>query len=124
MTLRVCITAGFLLSLFLGVQQAGAQSPGPMGGSKDGKEGSSGGSDSRPSPPTPPYVNILKDAKPPTSGMWTLYQKNQNVYWEINPSDYAGEYIVLIAISRGIAQGDLVGGNNLNWGNDWVWQFR
>jgi Met-zincin/Domain of unknown function (DUF5117) len=121
MKLRECLLAAITISLVCAVvQPVAAQSP----ASKDSKEGSSSGSDSKPSPPTPAHVNILKDAKPPTTGMWTLYQKGQNVYWEISPSDYSGEYIVLIAISRGIAQGDLVGGNNLNWGNDWVWQFR
>src|SRR5262245_31841763 len=80
--------------------------------------------ESKPSTPaTPPYATILKDA-PPKSGLWTVYQKGQNLYWEINSSDYNSEYIVLISISRGIGQGQILGGMSWGFGDDWVWQFR
>jgi hypothetical protein len=75
------------------------------------------------SSPTPPYASILKDA-PPKSGLWTVYQKGQNLYWEIASGDYSAEYIVLISISRGIGQGQILGGMSWGFGDDWVWQFR
>lgn len=123
MKVRECVLACVVVSL-VAVQPLWAQrGPRPPGDSTPMVE-TSGSSESKASAPTAAYASILKDAKPPTSGMWSLYQKGQNLYWEISPSDYSAEYIVLIAISRGIAQGELVGGNTLNWGNDWVWQFR
>src|SRR5262245_1043366 len=80
--------------------------------------------ESKPSTPaTAPYATILKDA-PPKSGLWTVYQKGQNLYWEINSSDYNAEYIVLISISRGIGQGQILGGMSWGFGDDWVWQVR
>ena len=77
------------------------------------------------SPPAPPYAAALKDSKA-VSGLWTMHHKGNNLIWEIGGGDYSSEYIVLIAISRGIAQGQLLGG--MTWttgaGDDWVWQFR
>src|SRR6188474_3156172 len=99
-----------------------AQTSGPS--SDKSKEGSSSSSESKPSTPTPPpYATILKDPTP-KSGLWTVYQKGQNLYWEISSSDYSAEYIVLISISRGIGQGQLLGGMSWGFGDDWVWQFR
>jgi uncharacterized protein DUF4953/uncharacterized protein DUF5117 len=87
------------------------------------KESSSTTTESKPASTPPAYANILKDA-PPKSGLWTVYQKGQNLYWEISSSDYSAEYILLISISRGIGQGQLLGGMSLYFGDDWVWQFR
>ena len=82
--------------------------------------GTSGGS-SQPMPPQPAHVNILKEAKT-VEGMWTLYQKGNNLFAELSGGDYQAEHLVNIAISRGIAQGQLLGG--MTWNDDWVWQFR
>jgi len=71
----------------------------------------------------PAHVAILKDAKK-IEGLLTLYQKNNSLYVELMPGDYSSEYIVLISISRGIAQGQLLGGMSWGFGDDWVWQFR
>src|SRR5438105_2219104 len=90
--------AVFLLATFVVVLSAAAQSSGTSSSSdkdKDKKETTST-SESRPTPPA--YANILKEAKAPTSGMWTMHQKGNNLYWEIGTSDYSSEYIVLIAI--------------------------
>ena len=72
---------------------------------------------------TPAHAAILKDAKK-VEGLLTFYQKNNSLYVELMPGDYSSEYIVLISISRGIAQGQLLGGMSWGFGDDWVWQFR
>jgi hypothetical protein len=82
-----------------------------------------GGSSGTSSAPTPPYANILKDAKA-ASGLLSLHHKNNNLYVELMPGDYSSEFIVLIAISRGIGQGQILGGMTWSMGDDWVWQFR
>src|SRR5258707_7384980 len=76
-----------------------------------------------PANPPPPYAAILKDA-PAIPGMVTLYRKGNSLFVELNPQDYGSEYIVLISISRGIAQGQLLGGMSWGFGDDWIWQFR
>ncbi len=83
--------------------------------------GSSAGSTEKPSAPAPPYTAALKDTKTET-GLLTLHHKSNGVTVELMPGDYNAEYIVLTAISRGIAQGMLIGG--MTWGDDSVWQFR
>ncbi|HZN36320.1 MAG TPA: zinc-dependent metalloprotease [Pirellulaceae bacterium] len=116
MKLRVSLAA--LLSLAVTAGSLLGQASSPMS-SGSPMSGGSGGS----SPPAPPYASLLKDAKT-ASGMWTVHQKGNNLYWEIGSGDYGAEYIVLIAISRGIAQGQLLGGMTWSTGDDWVWQFR
>jgi hypothetical protein len=99
------------------------QTPAPTTADKP-KEGTTATTETRPTTPTPPaFLTLLKDATP-KSGMWTVYQKGQNLYWEILPSDYSSEYIVLISISRGIGQGQILGGMSWGFGDDWVWQVR
>ena len=75
----------------------------------------------KPMPPQPAHVNILKESKT-IEGMWTLYQKGNNLFAELSGGDYQAEHLVNIAISRGIAQGQILGG--MTWNDDWVWQFR
>jgi hypothetical protein len=91
--------------------------------SEKSKESSSESKETKSTPSPPPYASILKDA-PPKSGLWTVYQKGQSLYWEIASSDYSAEYIVLISISRGIGQGQILGGMSWGFGDDWVWQIR
>ena len=74
-------------------------------------------------PPPPPYAAYLKDA-PPIPGMITLYRRGNSLYAELGGGDYGSEYMVLISISRGIAQGQLIGGMSWGFGDDWIWQFR
>jgi hypothetical protein len=114
------VAAAFALLIIAAASPAAAQT---SGSSSDKKESSSSSSDSKPSTPTPAYQSILKDT-PAKSGLWTVYQKGQNLYWEISSGDYSSEYIVLISISRGIGQGPLLGGMSWGFGDDWVWQFR
>ena len=82
---------------------------------------STAGSPATPAPPA--YASLLKDAKSYT-GMFTLYQKGVNLYAEFSGPEYKQEYIVLIAIARGIGQEPLLGGYSWGFGDDWVWQFR
>jgi Met-zincin/Domain of unknown function (DUF5117) len=74
-------------------------------------------------PPPPPYAPFLKDA-PPIPGILTLYRRGNSLFVELGPQDYGSEYIVLISISRGIAQDPLIGGMSWGFGDDWIWQFR
>src|SRR6266436_8244924 len=117
---RIALFAALLFVVSLAARPAAAQTSGSSG---EKKEGSSSSTETKPSTPTPAYQNILKDT-PPKSGLWTVYQKGQNLYWEIGSGDYSAEYIVLISISRGIGQGPLLGGMSWGFGDDWVWQFR
>ena len=87
---------------------------------KGEKKESTSSTETKPTPPA--YASILKDRQ--KSGLWTVYQKGQNLYWEIGSGDYSAEYIVLISISRGIGQGPILGGMSWGFGDDWVWQFR
>src|SRR5689334_11198450 len=114
----------FTLAFVLAVP-AFAQRPSDSSDSKDKDKDHAASSDgkSASSSPTPEHARILKDAKP-VSGLWNVYQKGNNLYWEIGSGDYSAEYIVLISISRGIAQGQLLGGMSWGFGDDWVWQFR
>jgi hypothetical protein len=124
MNVRIAVSAVVLMLLVIGAgQPVRAQTSGSS--TDKPKEGSSSTTETKPAtPPTPPaHVNILKDAKT-VSGLWTVYQKGSKLYWEISSADYGSEYIVMIAISRGIARGDLLGGFTWNQMDDWVWQFR
>src|SRR5215216_537832 len=95
------------------------------GSATEKKEGSTTSTETKASTPTPAYAAILKDATP-KSGLWTVYQKGNNLFWEIGSSDLSSEYILVISISRGnIGHPYLHGGMALNgFGDDWVWQFR
>jgi hypothetical protein len=88
---------------------------------------SSSSSTSKPSAPTrrlPAHVGLLKDAKSHT-GLFRLYQKGNKLYGELTGSNYRREYMVLIAIARGIGQAPLVGGFTWQLGDDdWIWKFR
>src|SRR5258708_344726 len=122
MNLRIGVLAFALLSLVIvAAQPTRAQTPSTAG--EKPKEGTTTSAEARPTTPAPPYASILKDATP-KSGLWTVYQKGQNLYWEIGGADYSAEYIVLISISRGIGQGQILGGMSWGFGDDWVWQFR
>lgn len=74
-------------------------------------------------PPPPPFAAILKDAKEVT-GVMTLHRRGENIVAELTPGDYGSEYMILISIGRGIGMNPLLGGMTLNFGNDWVFQFR
>ena len=76
-----------------------------------------------PRPESMDHARLLKDAKS-VGGLIPLYQKGGSLYAEFSPAHYASEYLVLIAIARGIGRGMLIGGMTWGFGDDWVWQFR
>lgn len=75
-------------------------------------------------PPPPPYANILGPNPQTVGGMMTVHKKGEQLFAELTPGDYGSEFLILSAISRGIGQGQLLGGMTLGFGDDWVWQFR
>src|SRR2546423_14909972 len=74
-------------------------------------------------PKYPPYADVLKDAKT-TEGLIKLHRKDGKLYGEITSSQLNKDYIVLIAIAKGIGEGQLLGGMTWGFGDDWLWQFR
>ena len=123
MSLRLFVATVVLSSL--AAMAAGPLGAQTTGSSTEKKEGSSSSTETKSAPSPPAYAAILKDATP-RSGLWTVYQKGNNLFWEIGSSDLSSEYILVISISRGnIGHPYLHGGMALNgFGDDWVWQFR
>lgn len=74
-------------------------------------------------PPTISHEIVLKEAKP-VEGLISLYQKENRLYAELSGGNYQDEYLVLIAIARGIGQRPVLGGYSWGFGDDWVWSFR
>ncbi len=85
------------------------------------------GSDQKPpmpsGPPTISHEIVLKEAKP-VEGLISLYQKDNRLYAELSGGNLQDEYMVLIAIARGIGQRPVLGGYSWGFGDDWVWSFR
>ncbi len=71
----------------------------------------------------PPHAALLKNAKT-ESGLLTFHYTDDKLFAEFTGGDYSAEYLVLISISKGISQGQLLGGMSWGFGDDWVWQFR
>ena len=94
------LLGSFHARIRLGNEQfaAGPKLDGSSDKDKGEKKESTSSTETKPTPPA--YASILKDSKT-ISGLWTVYQKGNNLYWEIGSSDYSSEYIVLISISRG-----------------------
>jgi len=74
-------------------------------------------------PSQPAHEVVLKEAKP-IEGLISLYQKENRLYAELSGGNYQDEYMVLLAIARGIGQRPLLGGYSWGFGDDWVWSFR
>ena len=89
----------------------------PAGGS------SSSASSSGSRPRHPAYADVMKDFKT-VDGLIKLHRKENQLYAEISPSQLNRDFIVLISISRGIADGNLLAGMSWGFGDDWLWQFR
>ncbi len=74
--------------------------------------------------PTPiSHEALLKDAKT-IEGLIPLYHKESRLYAELSGGQFQDEYLILIAIARGIGQRPLLGGYTWGFGDDWVWSFR
>ncbi len=74
-------------------------------------------------PKFPPFADVVKDPKT-TEGLLKLHQSKSRLYAELSPSQFDKDFIVVIAIARGIAHGPLLGGMTWGFGDDWIWQFR
>jgi hypothetical protein len=69
------------------------------------------------------HETVLKEAKS-IEGLIPLYRKDNRLYAELSSGHFQDEYLVLIAIARGIGQRPLLGGYSWGLGDDWVWSFR
>jgi hypothetical protein len=85
------------------------------------------GADAKPagteSKPKIAFAELTKDAKT-IEGLIKLYRKNENLYAEFHPALLDTDFIILIAIARGIGETPLLGGMSWGFGDDGVWQFR
>jgi len=89
-----------------------------------GASSASGASSSQGARPKhPPYADVLKDATT-IEGLIKLHQKDEKLYGEIAANQFDKDFIVLIAIARGIGETPLLGGMSWGFGDDWLWQFR
>ncbi len=74
--------------------------------------------------PQAKYDAAIKDAKV-HSGFWKLYEKEGKLYLELSSGQLNKDYIVALAIARGISERFVYGGLTLGGGgDDWLWQFR
>jgi hypothetical protein len=96
----------------------------PVSGAAAAAAAAQGGSSAdTPRPKYPPHSVVLKDAER-KAGLIPLYLKENKLYAEIGPQQLNKDFIVVIAIAKGIGQAPLVGGYSWGFGDDWVWQFR
>ncbi|MDA0658462.1 MAG: zinc-dependent metalloprotease [Planctomycetota bacterium] len=103
-------------------QEPGTDKAGPGPGAAAAMAGGKGGAAAAASG-EPEYAKLLKDAKK-EEGLITTYRDGEKLYAEFSGTNYSTEYIVLIAIARGIGQNPVLGGMTWSMGDDWVWQFR
>ncbi len=76
-----------------------------------------------PKPKYAPFAVVLKDTVT-VPGVITLHKKENNLYAELTAQNLNKDYLVAIAIAKGIGRGQVLGGMSLNFGDDWLWQFR
>jgi len=77
---------------------------------------------SQPAPKTP-FETLTTGAKK-VEGMWTLYQKDQQLLLELSPSQLNQNYLVVISIAKGISRGQVLGGMSWGFGDDPIWSFQ
>jgi hypothetical protein len=138
---RVALSAFFVLSVTLMVARA-ENPPGqdkPQAGEKAAEKSPvaadvnpSGPSPAQPSTPAqpaqpkpkfPPFAEVIGDAQA-MDGLIKLYRKEHRLLAELTPGDLNKDFVVAIALARGIAEKPLLGGMTLSDGEDWIWQFR
>jgi len=71
----------------------------------------------------PPFSEVLEDATT-IDGLIKLYRKDEKLYAEMTSANLDKDFIVLIAIARGMGEPPLLGGMTWSVGDDWIWQFR
>jgi len=75
-------------------------------------------------PPAKSKYDQLIEGKTKIEGLWTLYQKEQQLFAEFKPSDLTKEYIVLPSIARGVSSGMVIGGMSWQEDDDIIWTFK
>jgi len=71
----------------------------------------------------PPFDVVLKGAQR-IDGLVRLYLKEDRLFAELTPNELNKDFVVAIAIARGIGERPLLGGYTWSFGDDWIWQFR
>jgi len=89
----------------------------------DSAEASAEPESSEPDSKKPSFAKLLKDAKK-IEGLINLYRKNGKLYGELTTEHFDKDFIVAIAIARGMGEEPLLGGMTWGFGDDWIWQFR
>lgn len=79
--------------------------------------------DPGPKPKYPPFAQVIGEAQT-IPGLITLHRKDSRLLAEVSPNDLNKDFMVAIAIARGIGQRPLLGGMTVHFGDTWLWQFR
>ncbi|WP_437185035.1 zinc-dependent metalloprotease [Planctomicrobium sp. SH668] len=66
----------------------------------------------------------LIEKKKKVSGMWTAYYGDQQILIELSADALKKEYFIVPSISRGISQGQVLGGMSWGFGDDAIWAFK
>ena len=74
-------------------------------------------------PKHPPYAQAMAGAET-IEGLIKLQRKDMRLYAELSPGDLNRDFMVAIAIARGISQTPLIGGMTWEFDDTWIWQFR
>ena len=67
----------------------------------------------------PEFAKVVKGAKV-TEGLFTLHQKDDHVYAELQPQNLDKPYLLPVAVAKGAG----LGGSTLNFGEEWVVSFK
>ena len=74
-------------------------------------------------PKFPPYAQVIGEAQT-IGGLITLHRKDMRLLGEVSQGDLNRDFMVAIAIARGIGQTPLLGGMTWEFNDSWIWQFR
>ncbi len=66
----------------------------------------------------------LTDGLKKQEGMWTIFHNDQKLLVDLSAAAMKKEFIVIPSISKGISQGDVLGGMSLGFGDDVIWAFK
>ncbi|MBQ6828985.1 MAG: DUF5117 domain-containing protein, partial [Thermoguttaceae bacterium] len=69
------------------------------------------------------FESVAPDASR-LGGPIPTYVQKDNLFWEITPSSFDVDYIMVISIARGIGEDALYGGQSWDFGDDMIWRFR
>ncbi len=86
---------------------------------KDAKPPTDLGDPDDPMKKFPEFAKVVKGAKV-SEGLFTLHQKDDNLYAELRPDQFDKPYLLPIAVARGAG----MGGSTLNFEEQWVVLFK